>query len=97
MTLAELTRATFEPLVHARFSMRLGDQHALELELVELQALAGAGAREPFSLVFLGPETPWVEQGTYSVEHPQIGAQPIFIVPLGPNRSGCMQYQAIFS
>lgn len=98
-TLAELSRTSFEPLLHARFSMRVGPELSLELELVELTSLGAARGswREPFSLIFAGPGAPWVSQGTYAIEHPELGSQPLFVVPVGPDARGRMQYQAIFN
>jgi hypothetical protein len=98
-SLADLSRTFFEPLLHARFSMRVGPEQSLELELVELKSLGAARGnwREPFSLIFAGPGVPWVHQGTYSVEHPELGCQPLFLVPVGPDATGRMQYQAIFN
>jgi hypothetical protein len=97
-SLSELTRSSFEPLLHGRFALRLEDQ-SLELELVELKALgcARASKREPFSLIFRGPREHWFRQGTYPVQHPQLGTQALFLVPVGPDASGRMQYQAIFT
>lgn len=96
-TLAQLTRTSFEPLLHARFSVRVGER-AHELELIALQSL-GSGRteqREPFSLIFRGSREGWFQQGTYPVEHPELGPQAIFLVPIGPDAHG-MQYQAIFT
>jgi hypothetical protein len=95
--LALLTLTTFEPLLNARFSVKVAN-NALELELIELESLGPArpDQREPFSLIFRGPRERWFEQGTYPLEHPELGAPEIFLVPIGPDAIG-MQYQAIFT
>ena len=97
--LGDLTKATFEPFLHQRFAIRVGAERTDELELVELAALSHGlpEGREPFSLVFCGPSERWFRQGTYSLEHPELGSQPMFLVPIGPNADGRMRYQAIFS
>jgi hypothetical protein len=97
-SLSELTRSSFEPLLHARFALRLPEQ-SLELELIELKSLGSARAshREPFSLIFRGPREHWFRQGTYPVQHPKLGTQALFLVPVGPDAAGMMQYQAIFT
>jgi hypothetical protein len=57
----------------------------------------GAPAATPaFSLIFRGSSAPALVQDTYRVEHSQLGAFPLFIVPVGPGQgSDC--YQAIFA
>jgi hypothetical protein len=61
----------------------------------------GAERRTPFSLLFHGPATPFLPQGTYPLRHDAIGDFPLFIVPLGPvptgPEKGLMRYQAIFT
>ena len=98
-TLADLTKATFEPLLHQRFAVRLDAERTDELELVELTSLGAARPklREPFSLIFCGPAKDWFQQGMYPLEHPALGSQPVFLVPIGPNEQGQMRYQAVFS
>jgi hypothetical protein len=96
--LFELTRDSFEPLLQARFALRL-EGGLLELELVELKSLGASRGthREPFSLIFRGPREHWFAQGTYPVQHPKLGTLPLFLVPVGPDAAGMMQYQAIFT
>jgi len=97
-TLAQLTRASFEPLLHQRFALRAGD-HALEVELVEVKSLGAAprpNMREPFSLLFDGPLEPAFRQGTYALEHAAIGVHHFFLVPIGRDTDHTC-YQAIFT
>lgn len=97
-TLAQLTRASFEPLLRQRFALRAGE-HAVELELVEVKSLGVAPRptmREPFSLVFDGPAAPAFRQGTYTLTHEALGTQAIFLVPLGRDAQRTW-YQAIFT
>ena len=49
-----------------------------------------------FSLVFLGPPKPFLSQQMYRVEHPVIGAFPLFIVPVGKRPEGFL-YEAVFN
>ena len=61
----------------------------------------GATRRTPFSLLFHGPATPFLPQGTYPLRHDAIGDFPLFLVPLGPvptgPEKGLMRYEAIFT
>lgn len=96
--LAQLTRSSFEPLLNQRFALQAGE-HAVEIELVEVQSLGPAPRptmREPFSLLFNGPNAPAFRQGTYSLTHEAIGTQALFLVPLGRNPERTL-YQAIFT
>ena len=75
-------------------------QHGVTLVLSEASALGEAtpqaSDRAPFSLIFTGPHDAPLSQGCYSLSHPGVGRQVIFLVPLGPRENG-MRYQAIFS
>ena len=59
------------------------------------------GRRTPFSLLFHGPATPFLPQGTYPLRHDVLGDFPLFLVPLGPVPTGpdkgLMRYEAIFT
>ena len=61
-------------------------------------------SRVPFSVLFHGPCEPVMPQGTYRLEHEQLGALDIFIVPVGPGAPAApgeavtaMRYEAVFS
>lgn len=71
----------------------------LELLLTEvslLKSVAPQAQRQPFALVFRGPPTPVLPQQIYALEHPVLGRQEIFMVPIGPDALG-MNYEAIFT
>lgn len=99
--LDKLTVSDFEGQVEAPFPVALPGEGAVELRLIEAkglgEAVAGAG-RRPFSLIFLGPDRPTLDQRVHPVEHPALGRLEIFLVPIGPERgrSG-LRYQAIFA
>jgi hypothetical protein len=87
--LDSLTVADFEPLLHQRF--RLAD--AFDAELVEVTEMEREpGGRSPFSLVFEGGPNPPLPQAIYPVQHEQLGAIAIFLVPIAPDR-----YEAVFT
>jgi hypothetical protein len=96
MDLAELTLATFEPHVGDAFTTAAADG-LLELMLSAAQS-AGEwpGGREPFRLVFHGPREPLLPQSIYRLEHAQLGALEIFIVPVGQDADATI-YEAIFT
>ena len=55
-----------------------------------------APKRRPFSIVLRGPMDALLPQNIYEVEHEEMGALSIFMVPIGPDREG-MRYEAVFS
>jgi hypothetical protein len=54
-----------------------------------------ASSTPRYSLIFREVKGPALLQGTYRVEHPQLGVFPLFLVPIGP-KQGDVLYQAIF-
>lgn len=98
--LDKLQSSDFLPCLEGSFIVRLDGIEPIELELV---GVTDAGrrsrpeARQPFSLTFLGPRGPqYLVQHIYRLEHEQLGALELFLVPLGP-AEGRMQYEAIFT
>lgn len=98
MDLADLDHETFERHAGERFTLRAGDG-ALELTLSSVTAgvaPADPQARTPFSLVFEGPAEPVAGQATYRLEHPELGALDVFVVPIGADADGA-GYEAVFA
>ena len=79
-------------------TFRAGDR--IEFSLAEVNPLPRsphAPRSEPFSLIFLGPPNPILPQATYRLTHDQLGELDIFIVPVGPDPQGRIQYEAVFN
>jgi hypothetical protein len=96
MGLEDLTVADFAPRVGERFAIALPDGE-LELVLRSADAVADRpGGRDPFSLIFGGPEQPRLAQAIYPLEHAELGVLEIFIVPIAGDAEGTT-YQAVFS
>jgi hypothetical protein len=100
--LNELTVADFTPRLGQTFRIALAGLAPIDLELVSATELSPASQaqpqeRRPFSLIFLGPESDqYLLQHIYRLEHPQMGALDLFLVPLGLQAQR-MQYEAIFA
>lgn len=99
--MADLFRSNdFTPYLNQTFRVLLEGTEPISLELVEVMeagASTGSDARIPFSLFFLGPvSSQYLTQRIYRLEHSQIGALDIFLVPLGPEE-GRMRYEAVFN
>ena len=100
-----------EPLDLTTFAERVGDVFRLAVDekttvdarLIEATPSSAAstspppnGWRVPFSLVFRGPGGPPLPQRIYRLEHPELGALDVFLVPIGPDAGG-MCYEAVFN
>lgn len=95
--LESFTLARFEPLVGSRFTLRLDNATGLPAQLI--QARAGSGGapdgRQPFSLTFEAPAEPELPQRIYRLEHPQLEALDLFLVPIARRPTG-LHYEAVF-
>ena len=98
--LDQLTIEDFETRVGEPFTVSAADGDALEITLASAdrapEHYARPGGRKPFSLIFHGPRSPYAPQGTWQVEHAELGALDLFLVPLGPEGE-VMRYQAVFT
>lgn len=96
MDLADLTLEHFEPRVGEAFVIA-AESATVELGLHSALALGEwPGGRQPFSLTFRGPPEPELPQAIYRLEHADLGALEIFIVPIGKDAGG-MLYEAVFT
>ncbi|NOH01784.1 MAG: hypothetical protein HND47_07405 [Chloroflexi bacterium] len=104
-SLDKLQSADFLPCINQTFRIQLNGSGSVDLELVNVTEAdsmrrperAAPAARQPFSLHFLGPvSSQYLAQHIYRLEHAQLGAFDLFIVPLGPE-AGRMRYEAIFA
>jgi hypothetical protein len=96
--LDKLTKESFEPITGSVFTVRLGEDATMALQLTAVagNGLKGAASREQFSLHFRGPATPALAQRIYRLEHPHLGALEIFLVPIRKDSAG-MIYEAVFT
>ncbi len=102
--LETLTMETFRPLVGQTFRAYYGPEEgsSIEIRLDEVAPLAVEDYKDhrrnraPFSLVFRADPSGYLIQGTYEIEHEQLGRLPLFMVPLGPDAQG-MRYEIIFT
>ena len=103
-SLENLTVDTFRPRVGGTFRIRQHPESAFDAELIEARELSdpgrstagGPGRRTPFSLLFRTKPGGVLPQRIYQVEHDEMGAFDIFLVPVGPDAVG-MVYEAVFT
>lgn len=95
-----LDKSDFDHRIGEVFTIALDTGGTLELRLAAVDELGGTsagGARDPFALLLRGgPRDRYLPQRTYELEHPAMGALPVFLVPLGPDAEG-MRYEAVFT
>jgi hypothetical protein len=99
MDLADLTLATFEPLVGDAFAVDIEAAGVEAIEFVLESATAAGewpGGRQPFRLLFRGPPEPQLPQKIYPLRHSGLDVLEIFIVPIRRDADG-VAYEAIFT
>ncbi|HWH12477.1 MAG TPA: hypothetical protein VG165_15240 [Solirubrobacteraceae bacterium] len=90
---------TFLPRLGEVFRVRLDDGATLDLRLDRATAHGEpyvAGGRAPFAIEFTGPPQTILPQRIYRLEHDELEALEIFLVPLAPDASGA-RYEAVFN
>ena len=87
------TLARFEPLVGSRFMLWLDDETRLPAQLIE--ARAAPRSHTGFSLTFEAPPEPALPQQIYRLQHPQLEALDLFLVPVARSAAG-LHYEAVF-
>jgi hypothetical protein len=95
---AELTEQEFSKHVNTKF--RVVNEQPIELELTEVKGYSSKPneqtGMERFSAFFRGPADRVLVQQTYSIEHEQMGAFDLFLVPVSRDDSG-FRYEAVFN
>jgi hypothetical protein len=95
VTLEHLSIETMRPRLRDTFRLTANGAD-FDLMLAEVEDAGQSLNRRAFSLIFSGPSQPILPQGTYRLEHAQLGALELFLVPLGP-KQGAAHYQAVFT
>jgi hypothetical protein len=88
-------KTPFVERLNAKFRLHYNDTESTEMELAEVTEIGPDGEHQ-FSLIFIAPQDAPPYQGLYKVEHDEIGALPLLLVPIRKNSKG-LYYQAIFN
>ena len=99
--LESVSAETFLPHRGSEFEIREpgGDVVAV-IRLAEVRSLGqqpGAPRVDPFALEFSGPSQPALEQAIHRLEHQELGALEVFLVPTGLDPTGGRRYEAVFN
>lgn len=103
MNLENFTADALRPHVGSNFQVGFQDG-SVDLLLEEVKGMTyeqhanARTTREPFSLFFIGPAQPVMEQSIYPVRHDSLGGPwELFLVPVARRRGGEILYEAAFS
>ena len=95
---APLTEEEFSKHVNTNF--RIAGEEPIELELAEVKGYLSKAheqtGMERFSAFFSGPRQPYLPQSVYQLEHEEMGAFELFLVPVGSDENG-FRYEAVFN
>lgn len=100
--MVKLTEEEFSQHINTKFRLNLDTPPPIELNLVEVKGYekksepGEQGGMERFSLFFTGPGDIYLPQKAYALEHDQMGALDIFLVPIGRDDRGYC-YEAVFN
>jgi len=88
------SQARFQAALDTAFEIRPldGGVGAIAARLAQVRVMHAPEGCEQFSAIFVGPAAPVHPQGTYRFAHAELGELDLFMVPLGPGRTG-MQYE----
>ena len=87
----------YEGLVGDEFQLIRDGASSLRLVLQELTRHDTQQTEtESFSIVFLGPKEPHLQQQIQTLQHPDLGPLTVFLVPINASSSG-VEYQAVYN
>lgn len=88
--------AEFLKHLKTKFKIRLSEEETIEAELTEVSEHLVSPRQERFSIVFRTANEMFLGQGLRTLEHDQIGAVELFLVPIGRSEEGT-DYEAVFN
>jgi len=91
-----LTHEAFTKHLESKFQVRIEPGTSLELTLIEVSELKMLPGQEHFSIVFRGPGEIFLGQGTFEIEHQDLGRFFMFLVPIRQDEQG-YYYEAVFN
>lgn len=80
----EFNRDRFLTALGTNFKLTAADGQIVDIKLSEVSELRERPHQISYSIVFLVPENYQIDQGLYDLEHPDLGATQLFLVPIMP-------------
>lgn len=94
--LETLRLPSFSEHLNTKFRIHPDESTVVETELIVAEDLGSTPKQERFSLIFRGPNEPYLPQRIYRVEHEKMGTLNLFLVPIAKDEDG-FQYEAVFN
>jgi len=95
--LENLTIDSFAGHRGSTFRLVADETVGFDVTLADVTSLGDSGVRIAFSLIFHAPlGAPILPQRIYRLEHTELGALDLFMVPIGP-KGGAFRYEVIFT
>jgi hypothetical protein len=94
--LEHLTRDQFAEHLNSAFKIYLTPETFVDAELTEVSEIRKRPRQEAFSLLFLAQTAAPFEQAAYKVEHPTLGTDVLFLVPIEQTAKGIF-YEVLFN
>jgi hypothetical protein len=91
-----LTHKAFTQYLGTKFQVRIDTGTSVDLTLIEASELKMLPGQEHFSILFRGPSEVFLGQGTFLVEHEDLGRFALFVVPMRQDEQG-YYYEAVFN
>lgn len=91
-----LSAASFASHLYSIFIAHATEALSLEFELAEVAERPSAPGQVLFTLQFRGPLEYLLQQGTYRLEHDQLGVLDVFLVPVSKQADG-YRYEVVFN
>lgn len=92
----DLLSPVFSERLNTKFRTRLADSREAEFELIQVEDRAAPSGYECFSLLFRAPRDTPAEQRIYRLDHEQMSATEIFLVPIRDEANGII-FEAVFN
>jgi hypothetical protein len=92
----KLTRDQYAEQVTTTFRVLDDPETPVDLTLVEVTERRATRRQEMFSLFFGGPLDHFMPQSIHRLEHPRLGVQELFLVPVGQQPDKFI-YEAVFN
>jgi hypothetical protein len=91
-----ISREDFVSKLNTGFTAYFTEGIPTPLELIDVTKIIHRRDYECFSLIFRGPADGPLRQYTLAVEHPDLGAMDLALVPVASDPNG-LQYEALFN
>jgi len=92
-----ISKERFQAALNSEFAMQVENADApIALQLVKFESKISTPTQECFSMLFRAPADAPEVQMTYTLDHADLGAQEIFLVPVKKNADGLF-YEAVFN